>query len=293
MQFGVQLPEIEYQATWAEMRAMAETVEAVGLDAIWVGDHLLYEDDGVRRGPWEAWSLLAGLAAVTSRVRIGPLVAALPFHHPAVLAKAAVAVDSISGSRLVFGVGAGWNQLEFEAFGLPYDRRVDRFAEAFTIVRRLLDRERVDFDGEFYQLAGAELIPPPIGQIPMMIGSNRPRMLSLALPHVLWWNTWYSGFDNDVERLPALLDSIDQACVRADREPRSLLRSVGVYLGFGESAQRRTGGTPWWGSEDDHLSRLEAMATAGVDEVIGILDPITAESIEKFGAIAARFRATR
>ncbi len=291
MQFGVQLPEIEFQATWAEMKAMAETAEAVGLDAIWVGDHLLYEDNGVRRGPWEAWSLLAGVAAVTSRVRIGPLVAALPFHHPAVLAKAAAAVDSIAGGRLLFGVGAGWNQIEFEAFGLPYDRRVARFAEAFTIVRRLLDRERVEFEGEFYQLAGAELIPPPIGPIPMMIGSNRPKMLAIALPHVQWWNTWYSGFDNDVDQLPALLDSIDQACLRANREPRSLLRSVAVYLGFGERSERRTGGTPWWGSADDHLSRLEAMAAAGVDEVIGILDPITAETVEKFGSIAARFRA--
>ena len=229
MQFGVQLPEIEYQATWAEMKAMAETAEAVGLDAIWVGDHLLYEDNGVRRGPWEAWSLLAGVAAVTSRVRIGPLVAALPFHHPAVLAKAAAAVDSISGGRLIFGVGAGWNQTEFEAFGLPYDRRVARFAEAFTIVRRLLDRERVEFEGEFYQLAGAELIPPPIGPIPMMIGSNRPKMLAIALPHVQWWNTWYSGFDNDVDRLPALLDSIDQACVEG--EPRTkIFASLGGCL---------------------------------------------------------------
>src|SRR5690606_24501525 len=172
---------------------MARLIEACGFDSIWVGDHLLYEHDGVRRGPWEAWTQLAAVAAVTERVELGPLVAALPFHNPAMLAKLAATVDEISGGRLIFGVGAGWNEVEFRAFGLPYERRVSRFEEEFEIVRRLLAGERFDFDGEFYRLEDAQLLPEPRpGGIPFMIGSNSPRVLSIALPNVAMWNSWFN-----------------------------------------------------------------------------------------------------
>jgi alkanesulfonate monooxygenase SsuD/methylene tetrahydromethanopterin reductase-like flavin-dependent oxidoreductase (luciferase family) len=292
MRFGVQLPETEYEATWPQMVEMARAAEEVGLDSLWVGDHLLYEEGGVRSGPWEAWSLLSGLAAVTSRIALGPLVAALPFHNPAVLAKAAATIDEISGRRLIFGVGAGWNEIEFSAFGLPYERRVARFAEAFLIIRRLLAGERVDFFGEFYQMDGAELLPRPSrpGGVPFMIGSNRPRMLSIALPHVDSWNSWYSGFDNDPQRVGDLVSQIEAACRDAGRDPTSVKKSVAVYIGFGERPARRTGGTPWWGSNDEQVERLRMVEAAGIDEAIGILDPISAESIEKFGEIVAGFR---
>src|SRR5437868_8119881 len=117
---GVQLPEVEREVRWPELRAMASTAENSGFDSIWVGDHLLYRGDGrPERGPWDAWTLLAGLAAVTERVRLGPLVACLAFHHPGVLARKAAAVDELSGGRLVLGVGAGWNEAEVGAFGIP------------------------------------------------------------------------------------------------------------------------------------------------------------------------------
>ena len=109
LKVGVQLPEVERAVGWDELRRMAQAAEAVGLDSVWVGDHFLYRfPDALPRGPWEAWSLLAALAAVTRRVEIGPLVACLTFHNPAVLAKAAATVDDISGGRLIVGVGAGW-----------------------------------------------------------------------------------------------------------------------------------------------------------------------------------------
>jgi alkanesulfonate monooxygenase SsuD/methylene tetrahydromethanopterin reductase-like flavin-dependent oxidoreductase (luciferase family) len=295
MRFGVQLPETEYEATWPQMVEMAQTAEEVGLDSLWVGDHLLYEQGGLRTGPWEAWSLLSGLAAVTSRIALGPLVAALPFHNPAVLAKAAATIDEISGRRLVFGVGAGWNEIEFSAFGLPYERRVARFAEAFLIIRRLLAGERVDFSGEFYQINGAELLPKPSrpGGLPFMIGSNRPRMLSIALPHVDWWNSWYSGYDNDPNRVRNLVGQIEAACHSAGRDPATLRKSVAVYLGFGNRPARQTGGTPWRGSIDQQVERMRLLEAAGIDEAIGILDPITASTIEDFGEIVARFQSSR
>src|SRR5919106_6729540 len=140
MRVGIQLPEVEREVRWPEYLAMARAAEEVGFDSIWLGDHLLYRDDdlGRERGPWDAWTLLAALAAVTERVQLGPLVACTAFHPPGVLAKAAATVDEISEGRLVLGLGAGWNETEFRAFGIPFDRRVSRFEEAFGIIRRLL-----------------------------------------------------------------------------------------------------------------------------------------------------------
>ena len=127
---------------------MAETAEAVGLDSVWVGDHLLYRSGNGVRGPWEAWSLLAALAAVTSSVQLGPLVAATSFHSPAMLAKKAATVDEISDGRLIVGLGAGWNQVEYDAFGFPFDRRASRFEEAFTNIHKVLRDGEIDFAGE-------------------------------------------------------------------------------------------------------------------------------------------------
>ena len=104
---------------------MARAAEEVGFDTIWLGDHLLYRyADGSTRGPWEVWTMLAALAASTSRIRLGPLVAATAFHAPAMLAKMAATVDEISGGRLILGLGAGWNETEFRAFGFPFDHRI-------------------------------------------------------------------------------------------------------------------------------------------------------------------------
>ena len=118
---------------------MARAAEEAGFDSVWVGDHLLYDlPGGATRGPWEAWTSLAALAAATERVEIGPLVASTSFHAPAMLAKQAATVDAISNGRLILGLGAGWNEREYRAFGFPYDHRVSRFEEAFTVIRTLL-----------------------------------------------------------------------------------------------------------------------------------------------------------
>ena len=160
MKVGVQLPEVEWVARWPQLREMAITAESIGLDSVWVGDHLLYRGDGrPARGPWEAWTTLAAIAAVTERVEIGPLVAATSFHNPAMLAKQAATLDEISGGRLILGLGAGWNEAEYHAYGFPFDHRVSRFEEAFTIVRSLLADGRCDFHGTYYDLDDCELLP--------------------------------------------------------------------------------------------------------------------------------------
>src|SRR5215212_2486995 len=157
---GVQLPEVERFVPWPAYLELALRAESAGFDSIWVGDHLLYDlPDGSTRGPYEAWTTLAAIATATERVQIGPLVASTSFHAPAMLAKQAATVDAISGGRLIVGLGAGWNEREYRAFGFPYDHRVSRFEEAFTVIRTLLRDGRTDFDGVYYRVEDCVLDP--------------------------------------------------------------------------------------------------------------------------------------
>ncbi len=186
LKVGVQLPEVEYEPRWTDLAAMARIAEDIGLDSVWVGDHYLYRQPDGARGPWEAWTQLAAIAAVTSRVEIGPLVASTSFHQPGVLAKLAMTVEEISGGRLILGLGAGWNETEYRAFGFPFDHRVSRFEEAFTIIRTLLREGAIDFEGQYYTLRDCELLPrgPRPEGPPLLIGSSGPRMLRITMPYV-------------------------------------------------------------------------------------------------------------
>jgi probable F420-dependent oxidoreductase len=286
---GIQLPEVEREVPWADLCLMAKRAEEVGFDSLWVGDHLLYHyPTGERRGPWEAWSTLAALAAVTSRVELGPLVACTSFHNPGVLAKKAAAVDEISGGRLILGLGAGWNETEYRAFGFPFDHRVDRFEEAFTIIRTLLAEGHADFAGRYYEARDLDLLPrsPRAAGPPLMIGSMGPRMLRITLPHVAAWNAWYAWFGNDVEQLRPLLARIDDACHEVGRDPGEVERTVAVLVQLGGGHGRLTlyeddePVEPIRGDADEIAGALAAFAEAGVSHVQLVADPITLESIE-------------
>ena len=292
---GIQLPEVERDVRWPEYLAMARSAEAVGFDSIWVGDHYLYRGDGrPERGPWEAWTLLAALAAVTERVRLGPLVACLNFHDPAVLAKLAVTVDETSGGRLVFGMGAGWNRAEFDAFGIPYDHRASRFEEAFDIIRRLLAGERVTVHGQWHTVEDAVLLPKPSARPTLMVGSTGGRVLAATLPHVEAWNTWFDWYGNTAEGFAARMAQIDGACERAGRDSATLARTACVLVQLGDVGGERTvepGVTPLCGSPAEIAAGLRAMADAGADEVIVVCDPITEASIVRLGDALLLLRA--
>lgn len=295
LRVGVQLPEIERVVRWPEILAMARQVEDVGYDAIWVGDHLLYRWPGVpeARGPWEAWTMLAGIAAVTSRISIGPLVASTSFHAPAMLAKQAASVDEISGGRLVLGLGAGWNETEYRAFGFPYDHRISRFEEAFTIIRTLLREGAIDFDGTFYQVRDCELLPPSTrpGGPPLLLGSSGERMLRIAAPHIASWNAWYNATGNRPEGVAPMRELVDAAAIAAGRDPADIARSVAVLVQLEGGAGRFQGGyttdpiVPLSGRPEAIAEELRAYARAGIAEVQLVLDPITLDSIEAFGAV--------
>jgi alkanesulfonate monooxygenase SsuD/methylene tetrahydromethanopterin reductase-like flavin-dependent oxidoreductase (luciferase family) len=288
LKVGVQLPEVERVVRWAELREMALLAEGIGLDSVWVGDHLLYRDDGKPpRGPWEAWSTLAAIAAVTDRVELGPLVAATSFHAPAMLAKKAATIDEISDGRLILGLGAGWNQAEYAAFGFPYDHRVSRFEEAFTIIRELLTTGHSDVRGTYASVDHAELVPrgPRPGGPPLMVGSIGERMLAITLPHVAAWNAWGPWFGNSLNGYRELHATIDAACRAAGREPGEVERTVALIvavpgaLGRGSAVTGDTF-TPIPGDPAMLAPTLRAFADAGVRHVQLVLDPITIDSIQ-------------
>jgi alkanesulfonate monooxygenase SsuD/methylene tetrahydromethanopterin reductase-like flavin-dependent oxidoreductase (luciferase family) len=268
---GVQLPEVERDVRWPELLAIAARAEACGFDSVWVGDHLLYRDDGrPERGPWDAWTLLAAIAASTERVRLGPLVSATAFHPPGLVARMAATVDEVSGGRFVLGLGTGWNETEFRAFGLPFDHRVARFEEAFEIIRRLLAGERVSYEGRYHRVDDAVLLPPPARRVPLMVGSRGPRILGATLPHVDAWNTWYAWYGNTPEGFAGLSAGVEG----------SFRRSACVLVSVDGGAGERP-------VEDEAppvdarrlAAHLDELAQAGADEAILVLDPIDERSV--------------
>ena len=251
LKVGIQLPEVEREVRWPELLDMTRAIEDLGFDSVWVGEHLLYRwEDRPARGPWEAWTLLAAIAASTTRIELGPLVACTNFHNPALLAKQAVTIDELSGGRFVLGLGAGWNETEFRAYGYPYDHRIDRFEEAFTIIRTLLREGAIDFDGRWYQARDCELLPrgPRPAGPPLMIGSNGPRMLRATMPYADSWNSWYNDFGNRPDGVAALRDHVDEACRDVGRDPADVERTVAILV-------RLPGGT----------GRLQGRCRAGQD----------------------------
>jgi alkanesulfonate monooxygenase SsuD/methylene tetrahydromethanopterin reductase-like flavin-dependent oxidoreductase (luciferase family) len=283
MRVGIQLPEVEYEASRDQVGAMARAAEEVGFDSLWVGDHLLYRDPD--RGPWDAWTTLAWLAGVTERIDLGPLVACTAFHPPGVLARMAAATHELSGGRLVLGLGCGWNEVEFRAFGLPFDHLVSRFDEAFTIVRRLLAGERVTFHGRYHDVDDAVLLPKPATTPKLMLGANAPRMLSIGLAHVTSWNTWFSRYGNTVEGFAAENAGIDTAAERAGRDPATLERSACVFVSVESVGERNNDEDIEPVRAEELAAHLRALEEAGADEAILVADPITEASIRSLGTV--------
>jgi alkanesulfonate monooxygenase SsuD/methylene tetrahydromethanopterin reductase-like flavin-dependent oxidoreductase (luciferase family) len=297
LRVGVQLPEVERHVAWPEYLAMARAAEEVGFDSVWVGDHLLYRGDGREtRGPWDAWSVLAALAATTARVRLGPLVACTAFAAPGLLARRAAAVHEISGGRLVLGLGAGWNEPEFRAFGVPFDHRAARFGESFEIVRRLLAGERVTYEGRFERVRDAVLLPRPAGPPPLMIGSTGERVLRIALPHADAWNVWYDLYGNTPEGFARENARVSRLALEAGRRPSDILRSATVFValeGGGRDRPHTRDAPPLTGSPEAIACGLVDLAAAGADEAILIVSPISERSIRSLADVVAALAARR
>jgi probable F420-dependent oxidoreductase len=287
LKVGVFLPVTEREmgggsARWADLLAMAQRAETLGFDSIWVEDHLLFQFDGQEpQGPWECWSMLAALAAVTSRVEIGPLVSCTSFRNPALLAKIADTVDEISGGRLILGLGAGWHEPEYRALGYPYDHRVSRFEEALTIIHGLLRNGCIDFEGTYYSARECELRPrgPRPAGPPIMIGSTGERMLGLIAEYGDIWNAWARQSLDDLAADRALVDA---AMARAGRDPRTLARSVCLLadtpMSVGRPSELRPGTS--FASPEALAEHLRAYAAAGIGHVQLWIDPNNLAGLE-------------
>jgi alkanesulfonate monooxygenase SsuD/methylene tetrahydromethanopterin reductase-like flavin-dependent oxidoreductase (luciferase family) len=297
MKVGIQLPEVEREVHWREVRDIALTAEDAGFDSIWVGDHLLFRDPGTGvRGPLEAWSMLAALGEATERVLIGPLVAATSFHNPAMIAKKAATVDDVSGGRLALGLGAGWNRPEYEAFGFPFDHRVARFEEAFTVIRTLIREGAIDFEGRFHTHRDMELLPRARADMPLLIGSNGPRMLRIAAPHVDMWNSWYTHFENRPDGLGPLVEELDRACADVDRPSGEIARTAAVLVQLDRGTGRIAGSSerphvdPIAGSPQGIAESLARYGEVGISHLQIVLDPIDARAVAELSEAVALLR---
>jgi len=296
MKIGVQLPEVEYEISFGDLVAMARLAEQVGFDALWLGDHLLYELEVGPRGPWEVWTTLAALASATDRIELGPLVASTSFHAPAMLAKMAATVDAASEGRLILGLGAGWNEREYTAFGFPYDNRVDRFTEAFTIIRTLLRDGAIDFHGTYYDVTDCVLHPrsPRPGGPPLLIGSIGPRMQAITLPHVDAWNVWWSDYGNTADGFAAVKATVDARLQEIGRVGE-VAATCAVYVKLPGGSGRQMGdyptsSMPIEGSPSEIGDHLRALEAAGADAVQLVVDPIVPASLEWLGDVLATVR---
>lgn len=279
---GVEVPR------WENVLARARYAEQAGFDSIWVSDHLLMQPTPEETiGGWEGWSQIAALAATVPRVEIGALVMCALWRNPALMAKMADTVDEISGGRLILGIGAGWHEHEFRAFGYPYDRLVSRFAEAMAIIHPLLRQGYVDFAGEFYTARECELRPrgPRLQGPPIMIGAlaNRPRMLRLAGQYADIWNAWLAWEENSAAAIPPLRAAVDAACREQGRDPVSLTRSVSAQIDFSDAQRnRKDSARPLSGSPEELAEALREFAREGVEHLQVVLNPNTLASIERF-----------
>jgi alkanesulfonate monooxygenase SsuD/methylene tetrahydromethanopterin reductase-like flavin-dependent oxidoreductase (luciferase family) len=295
LKVGLILPETERQmnggsARWSDLHQMALLGEQIGVDSLWVTDHLIHREPGEEpRGMWECWSLISALAAVTERAEIGTLVLCSSFRNPALLAKMADTVEEISGGRLTLGIGAGWNEPEYRAFGYPFDHRTDRFEEALAILTSLLRTGHVDFQGTYYEARDCELRPrgPRPQGPPIMIGASQagPRMLDLTARHGDGWNTWFSSTGNTVAGLLPLLERVDAACDAAGRDRASLARSAAVIVEVGAHEPSAMTGAPLTGSPETIAAGLRAYADAGVSHLQVWLEPNTPAGIEAFAPV--------
>ena len=270
--------------TFHDLQTMAQVAELVGLDSLWLADHLIYRFPGQdESAPWEAFTMLSALAAVTTRITLGPLVACTSFRPPALLAKMADALDEITSGRFILGLGAGWHQPEYEAFGYPFDHLAGRFEEALRVIVPLLREGHVDFQGQYYQVHNCVLRPrgPSPSGPPILIGARRPRMLRLVARYADAWNTaWHVD--------PAVVkqrhEELQQVCAEVGRDPATIELTVGteVHLQPGGDTSSRPAIS---GSAEEIARQLHAFAGVGAHHLIVELEPLTPATIEQFGRV--------
>ena len=238
--------------------------------------------------------MLSALAACTQRLELGPLVACNSFRNPAILAKMAHTVDEISGGRLVLGVGAGWNQPEYDAFGIPFDHRVDRFEEALQIIKPLLKDGHVDFEGKYYIARDCEITPrsPRPGGPPLLIGAGKPRMLHLTVQYADMYNAGYMTIPRS---LTAPLRALKKACKEVGRDLATLPYTFLISLAYpdllGWKQPKKRGSLS--GSVEEIADVLAEYEALGAAHLMFHLRPSTPTAYERLAQAVQLYRKNR
>ncbi len=296
MDIGIVLPIGESRSLgrarrYPEIREMARQAEAAGFDSIWLYDHLLYRSEGEKTtGIWECWTLLSALAEATQRVTLGSLVLNNAFRNPAIVAKMAATLDEVSRGRFVLGLGAGWNQPEFEAFGIPFDHRVSRLEEALQIIRPLLREGQVDFQGNFYRAVRCELTPrgPRAEGPPLMVGGLGPRMLRLTAKYADLWNT---GYLHHPSALAEPLANMKAACADVGRDLGTLAVTCEIALGYPDLGELPKFMEHYLsGSAAEVAAAMSEFERMGAKHLMFRVEPYTEESFHRLARSVQEYR---
>src|ERR671915_1359554 len=300
MKIGLMLPLGENERLgrplpFGHLRAMAIAADEHGLDSVWGADHLLFREEGKTEGIHECWTVLTAVAAVTRRVQVGPLVLALPFRNPALTAKMAAALDEVSAGRLVLGVGCGWHQPEFDAFGYPFSNRVGRFEEAIQILGPMLRTGRADFKGRWHQARDAELLPrgPRPEGPPILIAGKGPRMLRLVARHADWWNAAWYGRPEQATELDERIGRLRAACEAEGRDIATLTLTAGIFVHFPDLEQDEEPPERAISGDPDEVGRaLAGYREHGIEHLIVHCWPRTPAAVEALAQAADVARAS-
>ncbi len=273
------------RTTWPQLREGVLRAEAAGFDDLWIDDHLL-SDEGAWQDPkLEGWTVLAAIAAVTTRARLGHMVSANTLRNPGLTAKMATTLDHVSGGRAILGIGGGWFEREHDAFGFDFGsgfgERLDRLGEAVPLIRRLLDGERVTHEGRFYTFHDAICAPRPIqARLPILIGGSGPKKtLPLVARYADLWNAYGTP-----EQVAGAARVLAAACEAVGRDPATIERTVNLNCVI--RTDRATAERAWAGWRDSHLpqedereleaggSLAEVAATLAAYRDVGFAHPV-------------------
>jgi len=273
-----------------DLVTMAMAARDVGFEVLWFADHFTMGTEDKMAGVWEAWTIMAAVAARVPDVQIGPLVTCTGFRNPGVIAKMAESMEEISGGRFILGMGAGWNELEYRQFGFPFDYRASRFEDAVQIIHPLLREGRADYQGRFFQANNAVNRPrgPRASGPPILIGSNGKRLLKTVVQYADAWN---SDWEADPEKMETLIASVDAACEAVGRDPKTLVKTGSARFQMDDQDASRTDAVA--GTVEQMAERLVTFQRLGLRHFVCGLEPRTVSQVEAFGDVIAAFDASR
>src|SRR5437667_126362 len=227
MDLGIQV-EPQFGFKFEDVLAIAHDGEAAGFTRLWLSDHLFLGPDSAQTDCLEAWTLLAALAVQTKRIRIGSMVTAQSYRNPALLAKIAAGVDVMSGGRLEFGIGAGWKDFEYRAYGYEFPSAADRVTqmnECLEICTRMWSEDRATYRGKHYRIDDALCAPKPVQRpLPVWIGGKMPRVMRSAARSAHWFNLGGGVGARGPEAVAAAMRQLDEICRAVKRDPKTAER---------------------------------------------------------------------